>query len=815
MRTGTLSTRALRRPACLRRPLILAFLALALGFNAPEAAASPVFSSDSATGYLLDDFQGARAAYSLRRLSSTHAGPVLRVRRASDGIQQDFGFSGDELDVASLESWLAGADGEVVRWYSQIPGHPALEPHEGLAGPLIAESGSVVTDSGGRPRLKFFGLDGLSVGGGGLPIGIDQRNMTFLIVIETVQAMTQGGRGAVMQLGENRWERTTFTVDAGSSTFYSMDGAGSFGGQGHFPIAEARTVLFGSLSQNELRISDRHEKVSSGFVTTESGVFDTFTLGVPSRLRDDDGSWSGYIGEVVFHPYVSSDAAVYDRYDNVNAYWSLGPPDYTRNALLPQQHGYQIDLYSWLASLTVADVTLTRTPFVWDGTAADVDALADLWLQLEGVTASSVVRAEPDWYVLDAGNGKGIEATGIARVWHQPKGTGAIDSGYPGNPARSWSNEPAFLYQLDIPLADGSQGNPYFQDPAMGRRALVVAAVDMLLYQKEAQSEGFATWTDMFGKAMLGWAEAYRWAGDVLDAQTRQAFEDVFAHFLDRIISQGARAVNTNMDMFPMQAATEIYMATDDPVLRSKAVAAVRRTLFGHPDGELGVKHDVFAAGGFSNGVFGPAGYIMEGDQPDIFYQGESLYHLAGALMAVMDRSTGDVPADWSFLDEVLRRMVRWEAYQMFYDPGGNAPGVGGITDRRFFHAGAGFTGRTGASVPSGQANEAWKHFTLADLYPEGLYRAEEIAHVGSGTMANDIASDIAALNVAMAQVHTGEPPAWNGWSPWTKKTPYLPPRGWYTRLRSHYQSADPATKTVCGASGRPLQRDVWRLSYG
>jgi len=42
--------------------------------------------------------------------------------------------------------------------------------------------------------------------------------------------------------------------------------------------------------------------------------------------------------------------------------------------------------------------------------------------------------------------------------------------------------------------------------------------------------------------------------------------------------------------------------------------------------------------------------------------------------------------------------------------------------------------------------------------------------------------------------VYEGPPPTWKGWSPWTKKTPYLPPKGWYSRLKKMLDEEDPAS---------------------
>jgi hypothetical protein len=47
----------------------------------------------------LDEVNGATLAVGLRKLNSNYNGPALRLRRSSDNAEQDFGFTGNNLDV--------------------------------------------------------------------------------------------------------------------------------------------------------------------------------------------------------------------------------------------------------------------------------------------------------------------------------------------------------------------------------------------------------------------------------------------------------------------------------------------------------------------------------------------------------------------------------------------------------------------------------------------------------------------------------------------------------------------------------------------
>lgn len=68
---------------------------------------------------LLDTFPNAAAAYSLRKLRTAYTGDAIRVRRSSDNAEQDFGFVSDDLDKASLLTFVGAGNGFVTTWYDQ------------------------------------------------------------------------------------------------------------------------------------------------------------------------------------------------------------------------------------------------------------------------------------------------------------------------------------------------------------------------------------------------------------------------------------------------------------------------------------------------------------------------------------------------------------------------------------------------------------------------------------------------------------------------------------------------------------------------
>jgi hypothetical protein len=103
---------------------------------------------------LLDIYTGAAAAYSLRKLSSTYAGPLIRVRRSSDNTEQDIGFDGNELDTISLLLFVGASNGLVTTWYDQSGNNINTTQTTAINQPQIINGGNIVTKNG-KPAIDF------------------------------------------------------------------------------------------------------------------------------------------------------------------------------------------------------------------------------------------------------------------------------------------------------------------------------------------------------------------------------------------------------------------------------------------------------------------------------------------------------------------------------------------------------------------------------------------------------------------------------------------------------------------------------------
>lgn len=106
--------------------------------------------------FLLDLYPAA-IAYSIRKLSTT-ATVCIRVRRSSDNAETDIGFIGNDLDTASLLSFVGAGNGFVTTWYDQSGNSLNISRVVLSQQPRIVSLG-VVDSKGLKPSISFDGSD--------------------------------------------------------------------------------------------------------------------------------------------------------------------------------------------------------------------------------------------------------------------------------------------------------------------------------------------------------------------------------------------------------------------------------------------------------------------------------------------------------------------------------------------------------------------------------------------------------------------------------------------------------------------------------
>ena len=122
---------------------------------------------------LLEQYPGAHAAYSLRRVRGEYNGPAIRLRRTSDGETLDIGFDAQgNLDTAASDTFHDGTNLTCEIWYDQSGNGLHSVQSTPVAQPLLYNNAGIIISSG-TPGLRFVrtGTDTLPFDNTGLDIG--------------------------------------------------------------------------------------------------------------------------------------------------------------------------------------------------------------------------------------------------------------------------------------------------------------------------------------------------------------------------------------------------------------------------------------------------------------------------------------------------------------------------------------------------------------------------------------------------------------------------------------------------------------------
>jgi hypothetical protein len=93
-----------------------------------------------------------QSGYSItRRLLTSYSGPLFRVKRSSDGTEQDISFDSEGLlDESALTTFVGAGDGHIVTWYNQKDSNADMTLDGGNPGNnlYVVEGGVVNTMNG-------------------------------------------------------------------------------------------------------------------------------------------------------------------------------------------------------------------------------------------------------------------------------------------------------------------------------------------------------------------------------------------------------------------------------------------------------------------------------------------------------------------------------------------------------------------------------------------------------------------------------------------------------------------------------------------
>ena len=246
----------------------------------------------------LDKVSNYKLAVGLRLLRSAYSGAAIRLRRSSDDVEADFGFSGTNLNTEAINTWLNGSAGYCVKLYDQSGNGNDMIPSYSGAQPLYVDNGL-----NNKPILRFNTSQNL------------KNSVNFSPPYTVIYAGKQTGpsRGRVLNANNNwllgwwggykgqahfdGWVSQPGGIPADSNA-YVYTGTGTGSESIFFENGVSKTVnpSGGTNGPNGIRINDSE---SSDADVAEVFVFDS-VLATNDRLavEKSSGSYYGIYGDV-------------------------------------------------------------------------------------------------------------------------------------------------------------------------------------------------------------------------------------------------------------------------------------------------------------------------------------------------------------------------------------------------------------------------------------------------------------------------------------------------------------------------------------
>ena len=351
---------------------------------------------------LLDKYPDAAAAYGLRLLRSAYLGPAIKVRRDSDNATKDIGFSGGNLDTATLLAFAGSQTVTVDTWYDQSGGGNDASQSGTSNQPTIVDAGTLVTVNG-KPALEFDGSDDHMVA-----TGVTTTQPTTATAVAT-SANTNGyifdgddssSRQAIIRTITNGWTafagqemRTEYSgleqlfhyaKFEGTTSDYYIDGT-SF----------LTDVNGGTQVLSGLDIGQRYNDTARLNGTIQEIVL--WSADQSANREDIQKEYSDY-----YQNFQVEDAPLLDAYGGAHAAYSLRKlnSDYT-GAAIRARRGV-------------------------DGSELDIGFKADGTLDLDALTAFSTGSIYIKTWYDQSGNGNDVTQTATAKQPYVQSGVGTI-----------------------------------------------------------------------------------------------------------------------------------------------------------------------------------------------------------------------------------------------------------------------------------------------------------------------------------------------------------------------------------------------------
>jgi hypothetical protein len=256
---------------------------------------------------LLDQYSGAAAAYSLRKLRTAYTGSAIRVRRSNDNTEQDIGFVGVDLDTASLKTFVGANSGFVTTWYDQSGNARNSTQTTAANQPRIVNAGTVERKSG-KVGIVFDGSNDLL---DGTDISIALDNITAFCVFA---ANSTSGTQVIYNVSIDPWR---FYVPVISSGRFYLGYAATTAA---INVAAANTNLnvFSGIGNSSNAFARLNGVNSSTLFRNTSGITAVNRIG---GYASANSPFNGYISECIL--YTTYQSVYADIETNINSYYVI------------------------------------------------------------------------------------------------------------------------------------------------------------------------------------------------------------------------------------------------------------------------------------------------------------------------------------------------------------------------------------------------------------------------------------------------------------------------------------------------------------
>lgn len=264
---------------------------------------SAISSNPFTATRVLDNYTGAAAAYSLKKLRTAYVGNAIRVRRSNDNTEQNIGFDvNGNLDTTSLLSFVGSNNGFVTTWYDQTTNGYNQTQTSATLQPQIVSNGTLLT-SNGNPALKFDGtndyLTNFNTGLGTSFSGDDKACSVFTVGHPLVANQSTPVSFARKNTTTDLEQIVPFGLNTTNTYFYKRDNSGVIKSYNFSGISLSQQLI--SMYSNGVTLSvnqNRVNKISLADVNVATITLDNLSLGALSRTAVSN-YYNGYLQEVI------------------------------------------------------------------------------------------------------------------------------------------------------------------------------------------------------------------------------------------------------------------------------------------------------------------------------------------------------------------------------------------------------------------------------------------------------------------------------------------------------------------------------------